>query len=149
MADSRDNATHMAPDQAVDLSMQPKRPDMSLGELFGQLSSELGDLMRAELQLAKTEATDEMKRAGRVAGMFSGAGVAALLALTFLSSGLAWLLDQGLNRALSFALVGVLWAIVAAVLVGRARKKVKDLEVLPVTKDTLREDVQWAKAQKS
>jgi len=54
-----------------------------------------------------------------------------------------------MNTALSFALVGVLWSVIAFVLLTSARKKVKGLQVLPVTKDTLREDVQWAKAQKS
>ena len=131
------------------LATEPKRAEMSLGELFGELTEELSTLFRQEVQLARTEATKEAGRMGRVAGMFGVAGVAALLGLSMLSMALAWLLDQAMNRALAFAIVGVLWAIVAAVLVARARRTAKDIEVLPVTKQTLKEDVEWAKAQRS
>lgn len=130
------------------VATEPKRAEMSLGELFGELTEELSTLFRQEIQLARTEATKEAGRMGRVAGMFGIAGVAALLCLTMLSMGLAWLLDQAINRALAFAIVGVAWAVVAAVLVARARRTAKDIEVLPVTKQTLKEDVEWAKAQR-
>jgi branched-subunit amino acid transport protein len=81
--------------------------------------------------------------------MMGGAGLAGWLALLFLSLALAWLLDQGLNTALSFAIVGVLWAIVAFVLLSKGKRELKQVETLPVTKQTLKEDVQWAKEQKS
>lgn len=141
--------TYPAGGDGFDPRVDPLQPDKSLGELFGDMSTGIGNLVRAELELAKTEATAEVSRAGKSAGMFAAAGMAALLALTFLSAGLAWLLDQGLNRALAFAIVGVLWAIAALVLMSAAKNKIKDLKVLPVTKDTLKEDVQWAKAQKN
>jgi hypothetical protein len=44
---------------------EPKRADQSLGELFKEMSSELGDLFRQEVQLAKLEATDEVRSRGR------------------------------------------------------------------------------------
>jgi len=66
-----------------------------------------------------------------------------------LSFALAWLLDQGLNTALSFAIVGLLWVIAAAVLVTTGRRKLAALKTLPQTKETIKEDVAWAKAQKS
>jgi uncharacterized membrane protein YqjE len=131
------------------LPTAPKRPEMSLGELFGELTDELATLFRKEVQLARTEATEEAGRMGRVAGMFGTAAIAALLCLSMLSMGLAWWLDEAMHRALAFAIVGVMWAVVAAVLVARARRTAKDIEVLPVTKQTLKEDVEWAKAQKS
>ena len=131
------------------LATEPKRAEMSLGELFGELTEELSTLFRQEVQLARTEATKEVSRMGRVAGMFGTAGVAALLGLSMLSMALAWLLDEAMHRALAFAIVGVLWAIVAAVLVAKARRTAKDIQGLPVTKQTLKEDVEWAKAQRS
>lgn len=135
--------------QSFDPRVQPLQPEKTLGELFGEMSSDLGKLVSTEIELAKTEARGELRVAGKAAGMAAVAGVAALLALTFLSAGLAWLLDQGLNRALSFAIVGVLWLVVAAVLASSAKTKSKDITVLPVTKTTLKEDAQWAQAQKS
>jgi hypothetical protein len=128
---------------------EPLQPDKSLGELFGEFTSELGHLFRQEVELAKTEARDEIKQVGTGVGMLAGAGVSALLALSMLSMALAWLLDKGLDRGLSFALVGVLWAIIAAVLAARGKKQTAEVKPLPETVQTLKEDAQWVKAQKS
>jgi uncharacterized membrane protein YqjE len=129
---------------------RPLQPDKSLGELFSQLTSDLGHLFKQEVQLAKTEARDELKQVGKGTGMLAGAGLCAWLALVMLSFMLAWLLDKGLDRAVSFLLVGLLWVVVAAILamVGKqhlARAK----RPLPETVRTLKEDAEWVKAQTS
>lgn len=134
---------------AGDLATEPLQSEKSLGELFGDLADEVGRLVRQELDLAKTEARDEAKKAGRSAAMFGVAGVGGLMTALFLSFALAWLLDQALNTALSFAIVGVLWAIVAAVLMARARQQVADIRPLPQTMTTLKEDAQWASRQRN
>ena len=128
---------------------EPLQPDKSLGELFGELTSEVGELFRKEVELAKTEARSELKQAGAGVGMLVGAGIGALLALSMLSMALAWWLDKELDRGLSFALVGVLWAIIAAVLAARGKKQAAEVKPLPETVQTLKEDAQWVKAQKS
>jgi hypothetical protein len=132
-----------------DLATQPKRAEMTLGELFSEMTSELSTLFRKEVELAKTEGREEAKRAGVAAGWFAGVGVAALLALTMLSFALAWLLDDVMPRSLAFALVGVLWAIDAAVMLSAAKKKARRIEPLPETTQTIKEDIQWAKTQTS
>jgi len=128
---------------------EPLQPDKSLGELFGELTSEVGELFRKEVELAKTEARSELKQAGAGVGMLVAAGIGALLALSMLSMALAWWLDKELDRGLSFALVGVLWAIIAAVLAARGKKQAAEVKPLPETVQTLKEDAQWVKAQKS
>jgi uncharacterized membrane protein YqjE len=128
---------------------QPRRPEQSLGELFGEMTRDVSTLFRKEIELAKVEARQEASRLGRGAGMFAGAGVAGWLALLFVSFAVAWLLDQAMNTALAFAIVGVVWAIVAAVLLGRGKKQMKSVEALPETAQTLKEDVQWAKQQQT
>ena len=55
---------------------QPLQPDKSLGELFSELTSDLGHLFRQEVQLAKTEAREEVKQAGKGVGMLAGAVLA-------------------------------------------------------------------------
>jgi uncharacterized membrane protein YqjE len=127
---------------------EPKRADRSLGELFSEMSEDLSTLFRKEIELAKVEAKEEVAQLGSAAGMYAGAGVAGLLTLTLLSFALAWWIDQKLNTAVSFLLVGLIWAIVGLVLASAARKKSKDVEVLPNTKATIKEDLEWAKAQK-
>lgn len=128
---------------------QPLQPEKSLGDLFGDLTSDFSHLFRKEIELAKTEARQEAKSAGRVAGMFAVAGVGALMTLTFLSFALAWLLDQALNTALSFALVGVMWGLIAAVLALRGKAQMSSVKFIPETVKTLKEDAQWVKTQKS
>jgi hypothetical protein len=138
-----------SPQPGVDRVTEPKQPDRSLGELFGDLGRDLSALVRDELDLAKTEARQEVRRAGRAGASFAGAAVATLLMLTFASSALAWLLDQWMNRALAFLIVALIWTVIAAVAVTNGRRRVQEIEPIPQTVDTLKEDVEWAKQQKS
>jgi uncharacterized membrane protein YqjE len=128
---------------------EPKRPDSSLGDLIKEMTAELSGLFRQEIELAKVETREEVQRSTKALAAMAVAGVAALLALTLLSFALAELLDQGLNRALSFAIVGVLWAIVAAVLLSVGRKKLREVRPLPETTASIKEDMQWAKELRS
>jgi F0F1-type ATP synthase assembly protein I len=137
------------PHVAEPTATEPKMADKSLGELFHDMTSDLGELVRKEVELAKVEAREEAKRAGKAAGMFAGAGLGGWMALLFVSLALAWLLDQAMNTALAFLIVGVLWALVAAVLFMRAKREVAAVRPLPETTESLKEDVQWAKAQKN
>jgi hypothetical protein len=128
---------------------EPRRPEQSLGELFGEMTRDVSTLFRKEIELAMLEARQEVARVGRGAGMFAGAGAAGWLALLFFSLGLGWLLDRAMNTALAFAIVGLVWAIVGAVLMGTARQQMKSVKALPETVKTLKEDVQWAKQQQT
>jgi uncharacterized membrane protein YqjE len=130
-------------------AVEPLQPDKSLGELFGELTSDMGHLFRQEVELAKTEAREEASRAGRGLGMLAGAGLGAWLALMLISLAVAWWLDKAMDRGLAFAIVGVVWAIVAAVMTSAGKKQLAKARPLPETTQTLKEDAQWVKAQKS
>jgi uncharacterized membrane protein YqjE len=128
---------------------EPKQPERSLGELFADLGSELAGLVRKELELAKTETRQEVRTAGRAGASFALTAVAGLLMLTFLSSAVAWLLDQWINRAVAFLIVAVIWVVVAAVAFAAGRRRMRNIEPIPQTVETLKEDVQWAKEQRA
>jgi len=113
------------------------------------MTTDVSTLFRKEVELAKVELREEAKRAGRGAGMFAGAGLAGWMAILFVSFALAWLLDQAMNTALAFLIVGVIWAIAALILMSKGKKDIKKVEPLPQTVATLKEDVTWAKQQKS
>lgn len=122
----------------------------SVGEIVGDISRDMSTLMRQELDLAKNEMKQEVTKLGKGAGMFGGAGVAGLLMLIFLSLALTYLLDNVMPVELAALIVALLWGVVAAVLVSQGRKKVKEANPqLPITQQTLKEDVQWAKTQNS
>jgi Flp pilus assembly protein TadB len=132
-----------------DPATQPKQPDRSLGELFAEMTSQISTLFRQEVQLAKTEAKDEASRAAKGVGMFAGAGLAAWMALLFVSLAAAWLLDQAMNTALAFLIVGLVWVVIAIVAALTGKRRLKTVEPLPNTVQTIKEDVEWAKQQKS
>jgi uncharacterized membrane protein YqjE len=130
-------------------AVEPLQPDKSLGELFGELTSDMSRLFRQEVELAKTEARQEAARAGKGAGMLAGAGLSAWLALLLISFAVAWWLDKAMDRGLAFVLVALVWAIAAAVLASTGKKRLASARPLPKTTQTLKEDAQWLKAQKS
>jgi hypothetical protein len=129
---------------------QPSRSDESLGTLFSDLSRDLGALVRDEVQLAKTELTEDAKRVGRAGGMLGAAGFAGYMVITLLSFAAAWGLAEVMPIGIAFVIVGIVWAIVGAVLfiVGRQRLRTANLKP-EQTIETMQENVQWAKQQKS
>jgi uncharacterized membrane protein YqjE len=111
----------------INASQSETSVDKPLGELMGDVVAELGTLVRQEIALAKLETKEELSKAGKVAGMASAAVVAGHMALIFLSLGLAWVMSQAVNRALAFALVGVLYAAAAGLLAVMAKKQAQTI----------------------
>jgi len=135
----------------TDPATEPKRAELSLGELVNEMTGELSVLFRKEVELAKAEAREEAGRAGKAAAMFGGAALAGWLALLMLSLALAWVLDDEaeLDRALSFAIIGALWVLAAVIMQAVGRSRLAQLRGFPQTKATIKEDMEWAKAQTS
>jgi hypothetical protein len=124
--------------------------DRSLGEIVSDVSNDFATLMKQEVELAKVELKQELTKAGTGAGMLGGAGISGHLMLLFLSAALMFLLDNWLPIEVAALLTGLLWAVVAAVLAAVGRQKLKEANPeLPKTQQTLKEDVRWAKAQRS
>ncbi|MDP9347840.1 MAG: phage holin family protein [Gemmatimonadota bacterium] len=120
-----------------------------LGELFGQLTSDAGRLIRQEVALAKAELRETgatLARDGAKLGVAAALGLLGAMAATaFLIIALGDLLD---NYWLSALLVTVLLLAVAAYLAKSAMNDVKRRGLTPEqTVETLREDVQWAKRE--
>ena len=135
--------------EGVDLTT-PAQPDKSIGELFADMTADVSTLMRKEVELAKVELKEEVGRAGKAGGMLGAGAVAGYLALLFLSFAIAWLLDEWMHTALAFLVVAVLYGIGAAVLLQKGRQEIKQVRPVPQqTLETLKEDVEWARAQKS
>jgi uncharacterized membrane protein YqjE len=129
---------------------QQETDGRSLGQVVSDLSGDLSTLMKQEVQLAKVELKEEVAKVGKGAGMLGGAGFAGWFVLLFLSLALTFLLDNWLPIEVAALITAVVWAAVAAVLALMGRKKLQEANPqLPQTQETLKEDVQWAKAQKS
>lgn len=120
--------------------------DRSLSELFSRLTSDVSTLFREELELAKVELRAEAKQAGKAAGKLGAAGVIGLIAALLLSWALAFLIAEVLPTWAGFAIVGAIYAIVAAVMGMNGKKELDKVDPTPrQTVDTLQEDKEWLK----
>ncbi|HET9611588.1 MAG TPA: phage holin family protein [Acidimicrobiales bacterium] len=122
--------------------------DASLGELFSNLTSDLGDLLRSEMELAKVEMKEEAVKAGRAGGLLGGAAAAGYLALILLAFAAAWGLAELVDAGWAFLIVGVVVGAIAAVLARVGQQKLSEVNPVPEqTVETLKEDARWARAQ--
>jgi uncharacterized membrane protein YqjE len=129
---------------------EPRASDASLGELFSSLSSDFSTLVKDEIELAKVELKDEIKDVGRAGSMFGAAALAGYMAIVVLSFAAAWGLAEVMAAGLAFLIVGVIWAAVGAVLYFRGRDRLERVQLKPEqTVQTVKEDIQWAKGQRS
>lgn len=118
-------------------ALHPEPQERSLGDLVGSITADLSTLMQQEVALAKAEATQSAKRAGKGAGMLGGAGLAGYFVALFLSIALWWALGDGIGHGWSALIVAVLWAIVAGVLAASGRKELAQVRGLDRTTETL------------
>lgn len=123
--------------------------ELPIGELLKQLSAQTSTLVRQEIDLAKAEATEKGKKAGKGAGMLAAAGLVGLLALGALTAFLILLLDGVLANWLAALVVVLVYAAIAGVLALNGKKKLQQAAppVPQQTVETVKEDVEWAKTQ--
>lgn len=136
-ADGRpDDARRFEPD----LTAHERAESASIGELLGDVSSGLTTLLRQEVELAKAEAKESAAKAGKGAGMLSGAAMAGWFTLLFLSlaawEGLTAAMD---NRGWAAVVVMAVWAVIAAILAAMGRTKIKDIQGMSRTVETAKQ----------
>jgi hypothetical protein len=72
------------------------------------------------------------------------------MALLLLSFAAAWGLSEVVPEGIAFLIVGVVYAIVAAVMFVRGRERARALTIVPEqTVDSVKEDIQWAQQKMS
>ena len=112
--------------ERYDTVTSTERPEVthsSVGELIGEVSSDLSKLMRQELELAKAEVKQEAAKTGKAAGMLGGAGFAGYMVALFLSIALWWALANVMDEGWAALIVAGLWAVIGAVLAVTGRKQ--------------------------
>lgn len=109
----------------------------SLGQVLGDVSSDLSTLISQELALAKAEVSQSATRAGRGIGMFAGAAIAGVLLLVFVSVSAWWGLGQFIGNQWSALIVALVWALIAAALAVSGKKELARIKGLPQTADTV------------
>ncbi|PZU49235.1 MAG: phage holin family protein [Arsenicicoccus sp.] len=97
----------------------------SLGQLVSDVSLDVSQIMRGELELAKTEIMQDVSHAGKGAGMFAGAALFGLYGLGLLWLGLAGVIGIWLGWwAGLLIMAGVLFLIAAVLgLIGNSQRQ--------------------------
>lgn len=123
--------------------------DRPTGELLKRLSDETTTLVKQEVELAKAELQQKGKQAGIGAGMFGGAGLFGVGAFAALTACIIAALESAMALWLAALIVTVVYAAVAGVLAMRGKQKVKEAAppVPEQTKESVKEDVEWAKTR--
>jgi len=121
---------------------EPEEAGGTVRTLLGDLTADLGALVRGEVELALAEMKQELMQAAKAGGMLGGGALSGWFALLFASFALAWLLDRKLPRWLAFALVAAVHGAVAATLLQRGREEIAQVDPVPrQTVETLKDDV--------
>jgi hypothetical protein len=113
--------------------------DVSLGDLFSDLTQNVSNLVRQETELAKAELRASARSAGKGAGLYGGAGVAGHFVLLFLSIAAMVGIANWVGYGWSAVIVAVVWAIVAAIMASVAKKQFKEVKGLPQTAETIKD----------
>lgn len=120
----------------------------SLGELFSELSRDLSSLMQKEVQLAKTEMSENISRTVKNAILLVVAGLFVIFALFALIVAAICGLATVVAPWMAALIVAVALLVIAAALAMIGLNALKKASLAPKqTVQTLQEDVQWAKQQ--
>lgn len=94
--------------------------------------------MRQKLELAKADLKERASSAGKGAGMYASAGLAAHFVLLFLSLGSLFGVTLWVGYGWAAVVVAVIWAVIGGVLALVARREVYSVKGLPQTADTMK-----------
>src|SRR5215204_4810100 len=117
-----------------------------LGDLFSDLASEMSNLVRQEVALAKVEVGQKAKHVGRNVGYLVVGGAVAYAAMLAVIAAIIMLLDNVMPSWGAALLVGVIVAGIGWLLIGKALSALQQTELTPrETVETLKEDATWMK----
>jgi MFS family permease len=126
--------------------------DASLSALLSGIVGDAQELVRKEIALARQEIREEISAAKNAGTALAIAGavlaIGGIFLLITLALGLADLFDW--PSWAGFGLVGLVSAIVGAVLLSSARQRLQEVHPLPErTVETMKENIEWIKDRTS
>jgi hypothetical protein len=127
---------------------QNSNGDRSTVRLIRDIAGDTSTLVKQELQLFKQEMTEALTARIKAVAAFAAAGVIALFVIGFLGMAAAAALSNVLAPWLAYLIVagGFLLLALAAVMFAKRRLKVPPISPEETVR-TVKEDVEWARAQ--
>jgi uncharacterized membrane protein YqjE len=127
---------------------EPAGDDQSLGDLVALAAKDVSQLIRYEIDLAKTELRDDVQRVGLAAGLSGVAAFVACLVLVLLSIALAFgLVALGIWAWAAFLIVAGVYVLFAALVLGIAYLRVRRLSGLSKTRKTVTEGLEMLRQE--
>ena len=122
--------------------------DVSTVRLVGQVAGDVGTLVKKEVELARQEVTEAIGARVKAVAAFLVIGVIALFIVGFLGAAAAAALAQVFPLWLALLMVAGAFLLVAVLGAVLGKSRIKKPPLKPEkTKQTIKEDVEWAKAQ--
>ncbi len=132
------------------MAEQLTKDERSLGDLFSDLATETGNLVKQEVALAQTELTVKAVKVGKNVGYLVVGGAVAYAALLAFIAALIIGLSHLMSAWIAALVVGIVIAIAAVILILSALSALKNTGLTPTqTVETIKEDAQWLKDQMS
>lgn len=129
---------------------QMVKDERSLGDLFSELASETGTLVRQEVALAQAEMTKKATKVGKNVGYLAVGGAVAYAAVLAILAAVIIGLSYFIPAWAAALIVGVVVGIAAYMMISSALAALKRTDLAPrETVETLKEDAQWLKNQVS
>ena len=124
---------------APDTSDEP-----TIGKLVADTTKDLSELVRGEIELAKTELKFSVKAGGIGAAMFAVAGFLAVLAIIMVSIALGFALDNipHIGLAIAFLIVFAIYILLAAIIAFIGLRKIKQVKAPEQTIATMKSNKQ-------
>ena len=120
----------------------------SISEMFSGAVTNLQNIVRSEVQLAKTEMREEAKLAGKAAAMLAVAAVVGAYALGLFLLTAVWALATQMDQWLAALIVAAVVTVIAGVLAMVGKSRLDKFSPKPdQTIDSVKEDIEWVKQQ--
>ena len=117
----------------------------SIPEILQDVLTNIQDIVRAEVRLAKAELGEDLNKA-RAGGLMIGVGaVAAIFCALFLLLACVYGLGLIMPNWAAALIVAAAVGVAAAVTLGLGLKRFKTIQAAPKTAASLKENVRWAK----
>jgi len=122
--------------------------NLPLGDLLGDLATNMSNLVRQEVALAKVEITQKATYVGRNVGYLVIGGAVAYAALLAIIAAIIMLLAKVMPHWGSALIVGAVVGAIGWMLIGKAMAALQQTDLTPrETVETLKEDATWMKQQ--
>ena len=118
------------------------------GPLLRSIAADVSTLVSKQIELAKQEIGEMVSARSKAIGVFGAAAVLGLFVIGFLGMAGAEALDLVLPRWAAMLIMAAVFGVLAAVAIVLARGWLRSSASKPeLTRESLKEDVQWAKQQ--